>query len=141
MFSKTCKYGIRAVFYLAVNTDENYKAGAQEIAETLKVPKHFLGKILQILSRRDIISSSKGPGGGFYLNEKNRLKTVHDIIACFDGPDIFTSCILGLPNCSSENPCPLHIQAFAFRDGLKYQLSNQTIEDFAARIERDEIRI
>ena len=141
MFSKTCKYGIRAVLFLSVHTDGNNKVGVKEIAEALKVPRHFLGKILQTLSKNNLISSSKGPGGGFYLSEEDRTVTMDKIIVCLDGPGVFTSCVLGLPNCSNDNPCPLHIQAFAFRDGLKYQMMHQTIDEFARRIERDQIRI
>ena len=127
--------------YLSTHSGPDAKKGAQEIADALKVPKHFLGKILQTLSRHDLISSAKGPGGGFYLSEENRQITIDQIIYCLDGPGIFTSCILGLPKCSSDNPCPLHIQAFAFRDGLKYQLEHQTVDEFAQRIERENIRI
>lgn len=127
--------------YLSVHTGSEQKAGVQEIADALKVPKHFLGKILQTLSKHDIISSIKGPGGGFYLSEENRQVTIDKIIYCLDGPGVFSACVMGLPNCSSANPCPLHIQVFAYRDGLRYQLEHQTVDEFAKRIEREDIRI
>ncbi|MCB0569855.1 MAG: Rrf2 family transcriptional regulator, partial [Phaeodactylibacter sp.] len=117
MFSKACKYAIRAALYLAVHAESGQKLGVKDIATALDVPQHFLAKILQQLSRNHLISSTKGPSGGFFLDEQNMEVTLRQIVECIDGPDMFTSCILGLPVCSSENPCPLHIQAFAYREG------------------------
>ena len=71
MFSKSCKYGIRAVLYLAVHSTNEKRLGVTEIASELDVPKHFLAKILQQLAKENLISSTKGPTGGFFLNAKN----------------------------------------------------------------------
>ena len=70
MFSQACKYAIRAVLYLAVHASEGKKVGVKDIAAALDVPKYFLAKILQQLSRNNLISSTKGPSGGFFLSEK-----------------------------------------------------------------------
>lgn len=134
MFSKSCKYAIRAVLYLGVNTDANNKLGVKEIAEALNIPKSFLAKILQQLSRHNLVSSSKGAGGGFYLEKENNSITLRDIIECIDGKEVFSSCILGLPVCSSENPCPLHAKALKYRKGLENTIDNQSIEAFVRKI-------
>lgn len=135
MFSKSCKYGIRAVLYLAVNTKKaGKKIGVAEIAAELDVPKHFLAKILQELSRQNLISSTKGPKGGFFLSEKNIQEPLLRIIESIDGPQVMGSCILGLPVCSSETPCPLHEKSTAYREGLLEIISNQNIENLAESI-------
>ena len=141
MFSKACKYGIRAVLYLAVNSGEDKKLGAKEIAEELEVPKSFLAKILQQLSRHHLISSSKGTGGGFYLSTTDRKTTLRDIIECIDGEDMFSACILGLPVCSSENPCPLHGKAMIYRKGITDLVANNSIDDFATQIIRKQLSL
>ncbi len=129
MFSKSCKYAIRAVLHLAAHASEDHKLGVKEISDALKVPKHFLGKILQELSRQGLVSSSKGPTGGFYLNDQNLDTPLVRIIESIDGPEVFNSCILGLPVCSSDNPCPLHHKAINFRDGLLSMVKDKTIAD------------
>ena len=134
MFSKACKYGMRAVLYLAVHANTGQKLGAKEIAEALDVPKPFLAKILQQLSRQGLISSSKGTNGGFYLSEENMKISLRDVIESIDGPDVFSSCILGLPVCSSDNPCPLHEQALIYREGLEEIIDTQSIDKFAKQI-------
>ncbi len=134
MFSKSCRYAIRAVLYLAVHSNEETKLGVKDIAEELSVPKHFLAKLLQQLSRNRIISSSKGPSGGFFLNESNTKNSLLEVIECIDGPDIFGQCVLGLPECSSNNPCTLHHEVIRYKDGLVHLLENETINESAERI-------
>lgn len=141
MFSKACKYGIRAVLYLAVNSSEEAKLGAKEVAEALEVPKSFLAKILQQLSRHKLISSSRGTGGGFYLSDSDRDVTLREIIECIDGEEMFSACILGLPVCSSENPCPLHTKAMTYRRGLTDLVANNSIDDFATKIIRKKLSL
>lgn len=141
MFSKSCKYAIRAVLYLAIHSDQNRKIGVKEISEALEVPKHFLAKILQQLSRYNLITSVKGPSGGFYLSEENRNAPLRSVVECMDGPEVFSSCILGLPICSSDNPCPLHTQAYIYREGLLKLIGGKTIRQIASQIEEEEMQL
>jgi Rrf2 family protein len=141
MFSKACQYGIRATLYLAIHSSDTHKIGVKDLALALDVPQHFLAKTLQQLARYHLISSVKGPNGGFYLTDKNRETSLRQIVICIDGPDSFTSCILGLPVCSGEKPCPLHTQAMAYREGLNYQLKHQAVGDFAQRILKDQLTL
>lgn len=139
MFSKSCKYAIRAVIYLATHSGESHKIGVKEVAEALDVPGPFLAKILQQLSKHSLISSTKGPSGGFYLSERDKSASMRKVVESIDGPDVFTSCILGLPVCSSAHPCPLHDQAMVYREGLIDMLTRQTIQDLAAKVSDEEV--
>ena len=77
----------------------------------------------------------------FVLCRRRQAAVFQPLLAKLLAKRLFDSCILGLPVCSSENPCPLHIQAFAYREGLHYQLKHQAIGDLAKRIEREEQKI
>ena len=141
MFSKSCQYGIRAILHLAVYSSEKNRLGVTGIADKLEVPKHFLAKILQQLTKANLISSTKGPSGGYFLNKKNQNSNLKDVIEALDGTTILDGCILGLKECSSEKPCPLHFHAFGIRESLNYQLEYQTIEEIAEKIKRTNISI
>ena len=132
---------MRAVLFLAVNSSAEKKIGVKEIAEALDVPKHFLAKILQQLSKHHLIASIKGPSGGFYMQDENLEMPMEKVIESIDGPEVFSSCILGLTVCSSKNPCPLHVQAMAYRQGLQHQLRHQSIRELASRIKQDELML
>ncbi|MCF8243672.1 MAG: Rrf2 family transcriptional regulator [Saprospiraceae bacterium] len=127
MFSKSCQYAIRAVAYLAEHKGTDKNAGVKEIAEALQVPQQFLAKILQTLSRHNLISSVKGPGGGFYLDETNVNAPLLEIVEVIDGKNTLNACILGKPTCSSEHPCLLHQHFHGCREGLRSALSTCTI--------------
>jgi len=141
MFSKACQYAIRAVLFLATETSIDERRGVKEIAEVLEVPGPFLAKLLQQLTRNHLVSSSKGPHGGFYLSEKDRCRSLKEVVECIDGPEVFTSCILGLPICSSSNPCPLHEQALVYRNGLLKMINNHSIEEIAQKVRQSELKL
>lgn len=141
MFSKSCQYGMRAVLYLAMHTQEEKKRSGKEMAASLGIPAPFLAKILQQLVRAQLISSSKGPTGGFYLSKKNAASSLWQVVVCLDGESVFDACILGLPICSADNPCPLHTQARAYRERLMKLLGEHTVADFARRIQREKLAV
>lgn len=133
LLSKTCSYGIRAAIYIAVQKDLRY-VPIKEIAETLKISFHFLTKILQILTKKGIIESSKGPGGGVGLRIDPSEISILDIIYAIDSSDIFKECVLGLPGCSKENPCPMHSTWGVLRLDLYEMLRNETLEGLASQV-------
>lgn len=140
MFSKSCEYAIRAVLFLA-SYPVGELVGVEELSEKLKVPRHFLAKILQQLSKNKLISSTKGRHGGFFLSETNREESLISVIESIEGPDVFTSCILGLENCSNAAPCPYHHVAKPLRDNLYRLLKNESIGESAARIKEQGLKL
>ncbi|MDO9036919.1 MAG: Rrf2 family transcriptional regulator, partial [Lutibacter sp.] len=107
MLSNASKYAILSTLYLAEHSNEERKISVKEIAENIDIPSPFLAKLFQQLVRGKIISSTKGPHGGFYLSEKNKQKNVLDIIDNIDGLNKLNGCFLGLNECDSNNPCPV----------------------------------
>ncbi len=108
MFNQKTKNAIRIVTFLADNQELNKKCGATKIATKIGVSQPFTSKILQDLARHNIITSTKGRGGGFYISETNQKKTIIDLISVFEDHMQIYECILGLPQCTDENPCVLH---------------------------------
>ncbi len=141
MFSTTCQYAIRAILYLALNTDDNHKIGADVLSEELEMPKHFLAKILQQLTKSGFVSSSKGRNGGFYLSDKDKASNLLEIIYVIDGPSRFENCILGLKECSGKTPCPYHSDVQTFRRDFKSKLQNETIFESAKRIAENNLTL
>lgn len=129
MLSKSTTYALRAIIFLSKDATRENKIGFQKVAEELDLPAPYMGKILQQLTKNDIIMGVKGPGGGFYLEEKQKDTRLIRIIEIFDGLDYFTSCGLGLKECSETHPCPLHDDLKVFRDGLGNVFKTKTLSD------------
>ena len=50
------------------HSKSNVRAGIKEIAEQISANVHTTGKILQVLVKEGVITSAKGPNGGFYIS-------------------------------------------------------------------------
>lgn len=111
MLSNSCIYAIRGVIYLASQPNQESKTDIKTISKDLNLPAPFLAKILQQLAKQRILSSSKGPHGGFgFLKDPGKL-TLLDIVNCIDGNDTFTKCIMRNGSCDGDGSlihCALH---------------------------------
>lgn len=134
MFSKSCTYALRAVLYTALEGSFDNKVGITQIANAIDVPKPFLGKLLQKLSKHEIISSAKGPKGGFYLSKESMKQSPLIIVKLMDGESIFNKCVLDLAECSDDNPCPFHEGFIPYRRKVFEHLENISIEEMALQI-------
>lgn len=130
MFSRTAEYAVRAMVFLA-NQPPGRLTGAREVSEAEQIPGAFLWKILQNLARRKLIRSFKGVRGGYELARPAAEITLEDIVEATDGQDVVTGCVLGLAECSEENPCPLHNSWKEVKVKLTEMLEQTTLADLA----------
>ena len=135
ILSRSATYGLRSVLYLSLHSNQEQRFGVKAIAQELGLPESYLGKVLQNLVRKGIISSTKGPRGGFYIEQSGLSRPVIQIVEAIDGLERFSACGLGLHECSDENPCSIHKEYGRLRDGLFKLLSEKTIQDFKQDIE------
>lgn len=137
MFSKTFGYALRAATFVALHGKEGKKVGLQELSQSLGIPHHFLGKIMQDLVRHGIVDSTKGPSGGFYANERTAETPLLDILKITDGSLVFDQCALNIKRCNAAQPCPLHHEFATCRDGMLQAMSVKTVGILAADVETE----
>lgn|SRR5690606_10205074 len=126
MFSKACEYGIRAVIIIESYSKNNKKIGIKEICNGINAPEPFTAKILQNLRKLEIISSTKGPNGGFFIERDKDIKLL-EIVLAIDGDNIITKCGLGIKECSELKPCPIHADFKPIRESLKQVLEKTSV--------------
>ncbi|HSH75920.1 MAG TPA: Rrf2 family transcriptional regulator, partial [Longimicrobiales bacterium] len=66
ILSQTAVYALKATLRLA-EQEPGGRMRVDDIAAELDVPRNYLSKILHTLAREGLLSSSRGPGGGFEL--------------------------------------------------------------------------
>ncbi len=105
MFSQTVEYALRAIVHLA----QHAPAGrtTDQIAEATKVPKAYLGKVLQGLGRKGIVHSQRGIGGGISLVKSPNELTILEVVDAVDPIERIQTCPLGL-EAHGTHLCPLH---------------------------------
>ena len=129
MLSLTCKTAIKAVIYLASKQGSGEKPGIKVIAKFIDASQHTVGKMLQTLVKEEVINSSKGPNGGFYMTGNQKKQSIINIIEAIDGKDVFIQCGLGLSKCSSTHPCPIHNDYKEVRDLFEKISRNKKVCD------------
>ena len=134
MFSKACEYGVRALTIIARESKKGHKVGIKFICEHAQTPESFTAKILQNLVKRDIVSSQKGPSGGFYISRDLKEVSLYEIVDAIDGSGIFTKCGLGLSECNPQKPCPLHDQFEVVRDELVNMCKDSDLESLTTNL-------
>jgi Rrf2 family transcriptional regulator, iron-sulfur cluster assembly transcription factor len=132
MFSKTAEYALRATIFIAQKGSGEQKLGLQEVAESIGAPRSFTAKILQLLTKGNrIISSSRGPNGGFYLGPSAKKLSIRTVLKVIGEDDVFKKCVLGLKACSELQPCPMHFQYAPIKQQLIRLFESTTIQDLA----------
>ena len=106
MFSQTAEYALRAMVYLAEN--DGTPCGSERISVATQVPKAYLSKIMRDLVVANLVTSSRGPNGGFVMTAKPLHVAVLDVVNAVDPIKRITTCPLGRPN--HQTLCPLHRQ-------------------------------
>lgn len=134
MLSNSSKYAVKAVLFLALNSSEGAKVSVKDIADPINVPQAYIAKLLQALAKEGIISSTRGPKGGFYLSEEDLERSIITIIKVIDGEKRLTSCLLSLENCNEGKPCPLHDILSVSRNHILEQLQTKSIKDLALSV-------
>jgi len=122
MISNTCKYGIRALVYLASKLEKSENINIKQISKELNLPTPFMAKIFQQLVKNKILYSSKGPHGGFHFAKDPEKISVYEIISIIDGNELFENCVIHNRTCKSADEksllCPIHDKFADIREKL-----------------------
>jgi len=103
MISKSSLHAILALSFLSKLNEGEY-AGVNHIAEEIKAPKNYLGKLLKILTAEGYLESCKGYNGGFKLSKPASKIKIYDIIDPIENLDKWSRCFLGSKQCSCKSP-------------------------------------
>ena len=123
-------YAVRALCFIAQRSPKVVDAGL--LVSELKIPRAFLRKLLQSLTRNGFLVSLKGRGGGFALNRPPSQIRVMDVVESFQGPFSLTNCVTGGGICPERKRCRLRrkigkIEKFAVRE-----LNNTRLDELLA---------
>ncbi len=139
ILSKACEYGIKAVICIAVNSQKGKKVNLKQVAANIESPEAYTSKILQKLAKANLVSSSKGVQGGFYIPETQISDVVlWDVVKEIDGVDISEKCVLGMKNCSNTEPCPVHNKFKHIRSNLVNAMKETAIVELSQGVDSGE---
>lgn len=140
--SKKADYALIAMAHLAHKPGS---ASAREIAENYDIPTELMAKVLQRLTRRNLLTSQQGARGGYTLARAATGISVADVIQAIDGPVSVTACSSHGDRCSQFAKCNVRDPLWRISDIIVSALSRTTVSELARDVEpsagRDPIRM
>ena len=101
------------------------------ISERQHISLSYLEQLFGKLRRAKLVSSVRGPGGGYNLAQAPQQITVANIVSAVDEPLDATQCA-GKENCHEERRCMTHDLWATLNEKMHDYLSSVTLADLVA---------
>jgi Rrf2 family protein len=105
--TRRAEYAIRALLDLTLHQNEQ-PVMSKQIAARQDIPIKFLFQIIPDLKSAGLIVTTRGNGGGIYLNKQPDKVNIRQIVEAIEGPIALNQCLIGLDSCNRRPSCPLH---------------------------------
>jgi Rrf2 family transcriptional regulator, cysteine metabolism repressor len=79
-------YGLLALAELVANYRQRRAVQLREIAENQQIPMQYLGQIMMLLKRGDLVTGTRGPTGGYILARPPESISVKEVLQTLEGP-------------------------------------------------------
>lgn len=127
--STKARYAVRAMIDLALNSEGN-TVTRDEIAARQGISPLYLSHILLSLGKAELIESSKGPGGGYYLEKQPEDIIVGDIIRAVGEPLELVGCtVKDRANCKRVDTCAAHVLWLRMAEAVRDTVDGVTLAD------------
>lgn len=123
-------YALRALSYMAARPAGSVFS-VREVSRAEEVPEGFLRKILLRLADAGIVTSHRGPKGGFSLARDPREITAREVVESIQGPILINRCLLGRDACSRWDACRLRKSWGDIQSGFVAFLEGVTLKSLA----------
>src|SRR5690349_5409583 len=106
--TRAADYAIRVMIHLG-SIPPNERVCLPALAEATGAPSSFLSKVLQALTRANMVSSRRGQMGGFQILDRGRHASIREVAEAIDGPIHLNACLVDGKSCSRKSWCPAHL--------------------------------
>ncbi len=130
--SRKVDYGLRAAIYLAGHDPEK-SCSLGEIAAQQGIPRKFLEKIIQSLTRSGLVRSKRGADGGYALARPPAELSFRDIIEALEGPIAVNLCQDQQMTCSHLPRCAMVGVWSEIQRRVMDVFANTTLADLGGR--------
>lgn len=128
MLSSTSDYALRALLVLARRRGLG-PVRADEVADATGAPRNYMAKTLNALAKAGIVSSLRGPAGGFTLVAEPAALPIARVVDLFETPRAHPRCLLGAGPCDPTRPCAAHQRWTSVAEARRAPLASTTIAD------------
>ncbi|MGD8386200.1 MAG: Rrf2 family transcriptional regulator [Desulfobacteraceae bacterium] len=123
--NRAAEYGVRCVLYMSLKGKDEV-VRRRDIAQGMKIPAAFLGKVAQQLARAGIIEILQGAKGGYRLLASPENITLLDVVETFIGEIFLNDCIMNPESCFRSPNCGVNRVWQEARNQLRETLKRAT---------------
>lgn len=103
-FSKFVDYGVVILSSMGMSDDSCVSASV--LANRTMIPEPTVAKVMKMLAKEGLVSSTRGMRGGYYLDVDLRDISIASVAQAIDGPIALVACVdEGEDVCSLEKFC------------------------------------
>ncbi len=128
--TRAADYAVRAMLHMST-LPFGSRVSLAVLADATGVPGTFLSKVLQALSRAELVESRRGPEGGFELRQPPAEITLLTVIEAIDGPVRLNACLGHDDGCERSSWCAAHPVWVEAQQAMAGVLSRATIAELA----------
>ena len=124
------RFAVTAMIDLALRQN-NGPVTLAAISQRQQISLSYLEQLFGKLRRASLVSSTRGPGGGYNLAQAPAAISVADIVSAVDEPLDATQCG-GKENCHDDKRCMTHDLWATLNEKMQEYLSSVTLADLVA---------
>ena len=128
--SKLTDYAVIILGHMAKAPGKTY--AATDLAETAGVAGPTVSKVLKVLARAEVLTSTRGARGGYQLARAPEKTTVASIIHALEGPIALTECGLNHTQCEQLSFCHVRGNWSVLNRAIQAALEAVTLADMAS---------
>ena len=133
------RFAVTAMIDLAMHNSEGPVTLA-EISERQRISLSYLEQLFGKLRRRTLVSSVRGPGGGYTLARKSDELSVAEIIRAVDEPIDATQCA-SKENCRDDRKCLTHDLWASLNERIFDYLNGVSLAQLVTKAQADEAKV
>jgi len=101
-----------------------------QLAGALRASEAHLSKVLQRLARAGMVTSVRGPKGGFLMARDAKDVTLLEVYVALDGPVAEETCLLARPACEKPGVCAVRALNAEIHALVQKRLGSLKLSDF-----------
>lgn len=130
--SKIADYGLRLVLALSRRHSRGGNSSARDLAKLTGLPGPIVSKVLKILAREGILSSTRGVNGGYRLAFEPEELSVGRLLRALEGPIYIKGCLEEDSDCSNREECLVRSNWSQINSSVSRVLDSVSLEDLMA---------
>ena len=121
------RYAVTAMLDLALNQEQG-PISLADIAQRQDISLSYLEQLFSRLRKQTLVSSVRGPGGGYVLGRDARSIDIAQVVTAVDESLDTTACG-GAGNCHGDQPCLTHTLWRDLSNSIHDYLSSISLQD------------